>query len=94
MNFAEFSVGNEGRQVYWNAESYGLLFYPLAAIAMAIFAYGIYRRWQLWVALGKPELRIDNLGPYAFQKDRVFDVFIPSRMGVHSSPFITIHEIA
>jgi Fe-S oxidoreductase/nitrate reductase gamma subunit len=61
MNFAEFSVGNEGRQIYWNAESYGLLFYPLAAIAMAIFAYGIYRRWQLWAALGKPELRLDNL---------------------------------
>jgi Fe-S oxidoreductase/nitrate reductase gamma subunit len=61
MNFAEFSVGNEGRQIYWNAESYGLLFYPLAAIALAIFAYGLYRRWQLWAALGKPELSFDNL---------------------------------
>ena len=57
----EFSVGNEGRQVYWNAESFGILFYPLAALAMAIFAYGLYRRWQLWVALGKPELRFDKI---------------------------------
>ena len=62
MERVAFSIGNEGRQVYWNAESYGLIFYPLAAIAMAIFAYGIYRRWQLWVALGRPELRLDNLG--------------------------------
>jgi Fe-S oxidoreductase/nitrate reductase gamma subunit len=56
-----FSVGNEGRQIYWNAESFGILFYPLAAFSMAIFAYGLYRRWQLWTALGKPEWRIDNL---------------------------------
>ncbi len=62
MEHVAFSVGNEGRQVYWNAESFGVLFYPLAAIAMAIFAYGIYRRWQMWVALGKPEIRMDRLG--------------------------------
>ncbi|MBN2439257.1 MAG: respiratory nitrate reductase subunit gamma, partial [Deltaproteobacteria bacterium] len=61
MEHTVFSVGNEGRQIYWNAESYGLLFYPLAAIAMAIFAYGVYRRWQCWVALGKPEIRTDRL---------------------------------
>lgn len=61
MHFAEFSVGNEGRQIYWNAESYGLLFYPLAAVAMAIFAYGLYRRWRLWVALGRPDTPLDRL---------------------------------
>jgi Fe-S oxidoreductase/nitrate reductase gamma subunit len=61
MNNEVFTIGNEGRQVYWNAESFGILFYPLAALAMAIFAYGLYRRWRLWVALGKPELRFDNL---------------------------------
>lgn len=61
MEQSPFTVGNEGRQVYWNAESFGILFYPLAALAMAIFAYGLYRRWQLWVALGKPELRFDNI---------------------------------
>ncbi len=48
--------------MYWNAESFGILFYPLAVLAMAIFAYGVYRRWRLWTALGKPELRIDSLG--------------------------------
>ena len=62
MEHVAFSVGNEGRQIYWNAESFGVLFYPLAALAMAIFAYGVYRRWQMWVALGKPEIRMDRLG--------------------------------
>ena len=61
MEHVAFSVGNEGRQVYWNAESFGVLFYPLAAIAMAIFAYGVYRRWQMWVAVGKPEIRMDRI---------------------------------
>jgi Fe-S oxidoreductase/nitrate reductase gamma subunit len=28
---------------------------------MAIFAYGVYRRWRLWVALGKPEIRTDQI---------------------------------
>jgi Fe-S oxidoreductase/nitrate reductase gamma subunit len=27
---------------------------------MAIFAYGVYRRWQMWTAMGKPEIRWDN----------------------------------
>jgi len=36
-------------------------FLSLAAIALAIFAYGLYRRRRLWAALGKPELRFDNL---------------------------------
>jgi Fe-S oxidoreductase/nitrate reductase gamma subunit len=61
MEHVAFSVGNEGRQVYWNAESFAVLFYPLAAIAMAVFAYGVYRRWRLWVALGKPEIRMDHM---------------------------------
>lgn len=61
MEHVVFSVGNEGRQVYWNAESFALLFYPLAALAMAIFAYGLYRRWQMWVAVGKPEIRTDRI---------------------------------
>ena len=25
-----------------------LLFYALAAASMAVFAYGVYRRWRLW----------------------------------------------
>ncbi|MCX5837096.1 MAG: heterodisulfide reductase-related iron-sulfur binding cluster [Deltaproteobacteria bacterium] len=61
MEHVAFSVGNEGRQVYWNAESFAVLFYPLAAIAMAVFVYGIYRRWRLWVAIGKPEIRMDHM---------------------------------
>jgi Fe-S oxidoreductase/nitrate reductase gamma subunit len=57
----KFFVGNEGRQIYWNAESFAALFYLLAAVAMVIFAYGLYRRWRLWVALGKPEIRTDRI---------------------------------
>ncbi len=47
MEHVAFSVGNEGRQVFWNAESFGALLFLFTAVAMAIFAYGVYRRWQL-----------------------------------------------
>ncbi len=55
MEYGNFSVGNEGRQVFWNAESYELLLYFFAAIALAIMAYGFYRRLRMWQALGKAE---------------------------------------
>jgi Fe-S oxidoreductase/nitrate reductase gamma subunit len=61
MEHVVFSVGNEGRQVFWNAESFEPLLFLFTAVALAILAYGIYRRWQLWVALGKPERRLDHL---------------------------------
>ncbi|HUH67199.1 MAG TPA: heterodisulfide reductase-related iron-sulfur binding cluster [Syntrophales bacterium] len=62
MELSKFSVGHEGREVFWNAENFeGLLFF-FTAIALAIFAYGIYKRWQLWTALGKPEVRTDQIG--------------------------------
>ena len=56
-----FSVGNEGRQVFWNAETFEPFLFFFTALALLVFAYGIYRRWQLWVALGKPETRLDRL---------------------------------
>ena len=61
MEHVAFSVGNEGRQVFWNAESFEPLLFLFTAVALAIFAYGVYRRWQLWLALGKPERRVDRL---------------------------------
>ncbi len=61
MEHVAFSVGNEGRQVFWNAESFEPLLFLFTAVALVIFAYGVYRRWQLWVALGKPERRVDHL---------------------------------
>lgn len=61
MENVAFTVGNEGRQVYWNAEAFAALFYLLAAVAVVVFAYGVYRRWRLWVALGKPEIRTDRI---------------------------------
>lgn len=61
MEQVAFSVGNEGRQVFWNTEHFEPILFLLTAVALVIFAYGIYRRWQLWVALGKPESRLDHL---------------------------------
>ena len=57
-----YAVGSEGREVFWNAASYELILFAFTAIAMAIFVYGLYRRWQMWKALGKPEDRTDNTG--------------------------------
>jgi len=56
-------VGNEGREVFWNAPfpTEPILF-ALTAIVLAIFAYGLYCRWQMWKAIGKPEDRTDQTG--------------------------------
>lgn len=56
------AIGNEGREVFWNAQYFEPVLFLLTAIATAIFIYGIYQRWQMWKALGKPEIRWDNLG--------------------------------
>ena len=62
MELSKFSVGNEGREVFWNAENFEGILFAFTAVALAIFAYGVYKRWQLWTALGKPEDRNDNIG--------------------------------
>jgi Fe-S oxidoreductase/nitrate reductase gamma subunit len=56
-----FSVGNEGREVFWNAQHFEPILFTLTAVALAIFAYGLYRRWKLWKAMGKEEIRWDKL---------------------------------
>lgn len=61
MEHVAFSVGNEGRQVFWNADYFEPILFLLTAVALAIFAYGLYRRWRMWGALGKPEMRMDNV---------------------------------
>ena len=61
MEKAKFYVGNEGREVFWNAEHFEGILFILAAVALAICAYGFYRRWQMWKAIGKPEIRLDNI---------------------------------
>ncbi len=55
-------IGNEGREVFWNAQHFEPILFLLTAVAMAIFAYGVYRRWQMWKAMGKSEIRWDNIG--------------------------------
>jgi Fe-S oxidoreductase/nitrate reductase gamma subunit len=64
-NISPIGIGNEGRQVFWNTQWNGYSFEPLlflfTAIAMVIFAYGVYRRWKLWKAMGKDEIRWDQL---------------------------------
>jgi Fe-S oxidoreductase/nitrate reductase gamma subunit len=60
-HISPIGIGNEGREVFWNAHSFEPLLFLFTAIAMAIFAYGIYRRWKLWKAMGKDEIRWDQL---------------------------------
>ncbi len=57
-----FGPGYEGREVFWNAHSYEAVLFFFTAIALVIFAYGIYRRWRMWKALGLPENRTDKAG--------------------------------
>lgn len=54
-------IGNEGREIFWNAQYFEPILFLLTAVAMAIFAYGVYRRWKMWKAMGKPEMRLDNM---------------------------------
>jgi Fe-S oxidoreductase/nitrate reductase gamma subunit len=61
-NVTPIGIGNEGREVFWNAQHFEPILFLLTAVAMAIFIYGVYRRWQMWKALGKPEVRLDNIG--------------------------------
>ncbi|MEN6623740.1 MAG: hypothetical protein ABFD50_19600, partial [Smithella sp.] len=60
-NASPIGIGNEGREVFWNAESFEPILFLLTAIAVAIMAYGIYRRWQMWKAMGKEEIRLDEV---------------------------------
>ncbi|MEI6608627.1 MAG: heterodisulfide reductase-related iron-sulfur binding cluster [Deltaproteobacteria bacterium] len=62
QNINPIGIGNEGREVFWNAQSFELLLFAFTGVAMAIFAYGVWRRWQMWKSLGKPEVRWDNIG--------------------------------
>jgi hypothetical protein len=62
MKLSEFKPGYEGREVFWNAQSFEVLLFLFTGAAMAVFAYGVYRRWQMWAAMGKPEIRWDNMG--------------------------------
>ncbi len=56
-----YRTGNEGREVFWNAPYEAMLF-AFTAVALIIFAYGLYRRWQMWAAIGKAEKRTDSAG--------------------------------
>jgi len=48
------------REVFWNVP-YGYVIYLLAAIALAFWMFGLYRRYQLW-RLGKPDDCSKNIG--------------------------------
>ncbi len=59
-------IGSEGREIFWNANWNDIHFEPFlflfTAVALGIFGYGLYRRYQMWKAMGKPEMRMDNMG--------------------------------
>ncbi|MDP2853605.1 MAG: heterodisulfide reductase-related iron-sulfur binding cluster [Smithellaceae bacterium] len=65
-----FYVGREGREVFWNIPLpvFEILLFALTAVALGIFGYGVYHRWRIWKAMGKPEMRLDNI------KERVITV--------------------
>jgi len=67
---SKFSVGYEGREVFWNAEHFEGLLFAFTAVALAIFGYGIYRRWQMWTAMGRSETRNDEI------KERLKNLFL------------------
>jgi Fe-S oxidoreductase/nitrate reductase gamma subunit len=62
MQNTVFGPGNEGRLVFWNTVNYQVPLDICALISLAIFGWGIFKRYQLWSAVGKPELRTDNMG--------------------------------
>jgi Fe-S oxidoreductase/nitrate reductase gamma subunit len=49
----------ETREIYWNIVG-GALLYLLLAVAAAVFAHGVYRRYRLW-CLGGGEARRDRI---------------------------------
>jgi Fe-S oxidoreductase/nitrate reductase gamma subunit len=64
-----YRIGNEGREVFWNAPYEAILF-AFTGVALIIFGYGLYRRWYMWKAVGKAENRTDRIG------DRIQSVII------------------
>ena len=48
------------REIFWNIQ-FGEILYLLAAIAVGILVYALYRRYKLW-RLGKPDNKFDHLG--------------------------------
>jgi Fe-S oxidoreductase/nitrate reductase gamma subunit len=61
MEHTEFAIGNEGRQIFWNVQSFEYWLYLASFLALAIFFYGVYRRWKLWKAMGQEEVRLDEI---------------------------------
>ena len=67
------------REVFWNI-SYSYVMYILAAVAVAFWAFSLYRRYQLW-RLGKPDDCSKNIGKRigVFIRTTVVDVFAHRR---------------
>lgn len=63
MKVDDFRVGMEGREVFWNIPlpAFEIILFALTGLALAIMGFGIYRRWLMWKAMGKPEIRLDNM---------------------------------
>jgi nitrate reductase gamma subunit len=62
MQNLAFGPGNEGREVFWNTVNYQIPLDVFALIALAICGWGLYKRSDLWKAMGKAEVRDDNRG--------------------------------
>ncbi len=71
-------IGNEGREVFWNAQHFEPILFLLTAVAVAIMAFGIYRRWLMWKAMGKPEMRLENMGERV--KTMLAEIFLQKKV--------------
>lgn len=60
-HLSQIGIGNEGREIYWNAYNFEPWLFFFTAIALAIFAYGLYRRWKMWKAIGKEKICWDQI---------------------------------
>lgn len=73
------------REIYWNID-YHLMMYLFAALMLAVFVYGLVRRYRLW-KLGQPEARwkdgwqgIQDVLVYGLGHKRILKDFAPGVM--------------
>ncbi len=72
------------REIYWNIVG-GTLLYVLAIVAVAFFAWGVFRHVRLW-RLGAPEARLDRIPERI--RGLLIEVFIQRRQRRRSFPAV------
>jgi len=71
------------RAMYWHIESpYKFLIYPLAMIAMGIFAYGAYRKFKFWFSAQPDQTRFNHWR----QRIKLFICDVPAQLRILKDP--------